>query len=142
MVELIDLLKTSANKIKEELAKETRSVGRRKPDPEAPKLVEKVSDKLSDAKKVVQTGFDSYWKWKKDEKAIIEVDQVIEEEKGKIETYKNFEDFIYETLRPMLGKGGLADELNDIASKLEKKNPRFRWISKGSTSKKSSRKLN
>ena len=116
-------LNNTLNRLKKELKVEenTTSVWRGEPDRESMKFVTKFSGWINDAKQVTQTGLDTYWKWDKEKKAIAEVDKLIEENKEKIERYKKFEDSIYESLQPILGKGGLADEFGGIPAKLENK---------------------
>ena len=84
-------------------------------------LVDKAGKKLEKAGKAVETGLDLFKRYKDDNDKLKEIDHAIEEEQEKIRKLRQFEDEIYDIIKPMLGEGGLADELDDVAKQLKGK---------------------
>ena len=84
-------------------------------------LVEKAGKKLEKVGHAVEMGLGIFKRYKDDNKKLQEIDNALNQEHEKIVKLQQFEDEIYDTIRPMLGKGGLADELNNVAKQLKTK---------------------
>ena len=84
-------------------------------------MIDKTNERLENESKAIEMSVDVFKQFKDDNDKLKEIVNAIVQEKQKILKLRQFEDEIYNTIRPMLGKGGLAHELNDVANQLKTK---------------------